>query len=90
VDLQQAEAEMRKAGKPVANLYNPRSTDYFGNTLDKYRRNPKEIMRETIQDMRRTSTGNGLDFTKSKSATIQRREGESYEAYIKRRREGGG
>lgn len=88
-DLQQAEDEFRKEGKNPADLYNPRSRDYFGNSLDKYRRTQKDIMQETIQEMRRVNNSKEIDFTRPKTVANPRRQGESIDDYLKRSRGGG-
>lgn len=88
-DLQEAEQQFRKEGKNTADLYNPRSRDYFGNSLDKYRRTQKDIMQETIQEMRRVNNSKEIDFTRPKTVANPRREGESIDDYLKRSRGGG-
>lgn len=47
--LQQRENEYRKEGKSVADLYNPKSPDYFGNELVKYKKQPKQVFEEAAK-----------------------------------------
>ncbi len=44
VALQNAEADMRKDKKPLKDLYDPNSKDYFGNKIGKYQSSPEEIL----------------------------------------------
>jgi hypothetical protein len=62
VDLQEKESQFRKEGKPVADLYNPHSKDYFGFNSDKYKRSSKDIMEDTVSEMRRKKTAENPDM----------------------------
>lgn len=87
-DLQEQEAQFRKEGKPLSDLYNPHSKDYFGLQADRYKRSQKDIMRDTVQEMRRASTKNQVDFKPKQEALVPRKEGESPADWLKRRRGG--
>ncbi len=87
-DLQAAEAEYIKEGKSTSALYNPHSKDYFGLESDKYKRSQKDIMKDTVQDMRKASIKNQVDFNPKTQSSLPRQEGETIDAWLKRRRGG--
>lgn len=87
-DLLATEEEYTKEGKSLAPLYNSHSPEYFGLVANKYKRSQKDIMRDTVQEMRRASTKTQVDFKPKQNASVPRLEGETIESWLKRRRGG--
>ncbi len=87
-DLQATEAEYAqdKTGKSVMELYNPSSNNYFGLTADKYKRSQKDIMKDTVQEMRKASIKKSVDFNSKTQSALPRQQGETIDAWLKRRR----
>lgn len=57
VALQEKEAQMRKDGKPVADLYNPQSKDYFGNEVNKYQLTPQQVYQKMADRLNKSASG---------------------------------
>lgn len=89
-ELQQMEAQYRKEGKDLAPLYDPTSKEYFALRADRYKRSQKEIMRDTVLEMKKASIKNDVNFKPGKAAAVPRKEGETPDQYLKRLRESGG
>jgi len=53
--LMQKEAEYRAANKPISDLYNPNSKEFFGNQLVQYQKSPQEILKAIADRSRGTS-----------------------------------
>lgn len=58
VALQEKEAQMRKDGKPVTDLYNPNSKDYFGNEVGNYQLTPMQIMQKRADRLHNSASAN--------------------------------
>lgn len=99
VDLHGKEADLRKQGLPISDLYNPRSKDYFGNNLTQY----KKTQQQVIQDMANQARGirsapptvnsQGVTLPNQPTATqtpgTARLQGETAQAYLARKKAGG-
>jgi len=53
---------------------------------DKYKRSPKDIMRDQVQDMRKASLNNQIKPAEKQNATLPRQQNESPTDWLKRLR----
>lgn len=83
-EVQEAEAKADQNGVPKSELYDPKSKNYMGYLIDKYKRSRQDIIKSITRSIRGNTNAPAPSPSPSVVPAEPRQPGESAEAYLKR------